>query len=138
MELSKKINKLTGAKKKFMKNVLETSSPVQLVVLLYEGALQWLHMAKEEIAVNKEAKVINWSDYANYMGMSLEIIDYLQDSLDMEVSKDFSARMFDLYSYMKARLLKANVSKDQAIIDEVITLMKDIKDAWKTASAQSI
>lgn len=138
MELSKRVNKLTGPKKKFMKNVLETSSPVQLIVLLYEGCLQWLNLAKEEINKNQNSSAVNWSDFANYMGMGIEVIDYLQDSLDIEISKEFSLPMFDLYSYMKTRLFKANMTKDPKMIDEVITLMKDIKEAWQTASKQQV
>lgn len=138
MELSKKINKLSGPKKKFLKHVVETSSPLQLIVLLYEGCLQWLHMAKDEINKNQERKLVNWSDYANYMAMAIEILNYLQDSLDDGANKDFSNRMFDLYSFMKERLFKANMTKEIKPIDEVSSILKDIKEAWKQASKQQL
>ena len=138
LELSKKVNKLSGTKKKFLKNVIETSSPIQLVILLYEGCLQWLHMSKEEIRKNENNKLANWSEYANYMGMAIDILNYMQDTLDVEASKDFATPMSELYTFMKMRLFKANIAKDPKVIDEVMDLVKDIKDTWKQAIKQDI
>lgn len=125
--------KIQGQSKKFLKNVVDSASPVQLIVLLYEGCLQWLHMAKQDIKKNKTEKVVNWSNFASYMGMALEIVTHLQDSLDVKQSREFSERMFALYDFMKATLIKANVNKDEKLIDDVIGILKDIKDTWKEA-----
>ncbi len=125
--------KIQGQSKKFLKNVVDSANPIQLIVLLYEGCLQWLHMAKQEIKKNKEEKLPNWSNYASYMGMALEILTHLQDSLDHKQAKDFSDRMFALYDFMKGNLVKANAKKDEKLIDEVVNLLKDLKETWKEA-----
>jgi flagellar protein FliS len=130
--------KIQGQSKKFLKNVVDSASPVQLIVLLYEGCLQWLHMAKQEIKKNKETKIPNWSNYSNYMGMALEILTHLQDSLDEKQAKEFSDRMFALYDFMKSNITKSNANKDEKLIDEVVSILKDIKDTWKVAIRKQV
>ncbi len=125
--------KIQGQSKKFLKNVVDSANPIQLIVLLYEGCLQWLHMSKQEIKKNKNEKPVNWSNYSSYMGMALEILTHLQDSLDHKQAKDFSERMHALYDFMKTTLIKANVSKNEKLIDDVINILKDLKDTWKEA-----
>ncbi len=124
---------VSGESKKFLKNVVNTASPMQLIVLLYEGCMQWLHMAKQELKKNKAEKAPNWSNYSNYMGMAMEILTHLQDSLDYKQSRAFCEQMFSLYDFMKTNLAKANAKKEEKPIDDVVVLLKDLKDTWKEA-----
>lgn len=139
--MSNNDNKLSatikGNNKKFLKNVVDSASPVQLIILLYEGCAQWLNMAKLEIKKNQETKLVNWSNYSHYMGMAAEILRHLEDCLDRKQAPDFAERMSALYDFMRNNVAKANANKNEKLIDEVINLLKEIKDTWKEAAKKS-
>jgi flagellar protein FliS len=121
------------ANKKFIKNMVESASPMQLVILLYDGALQWLVMAKQELKKNKETNLPNWSNYANYMGKAHDIITHLQDSLDHDQSPEFADQIFSLYDFIKSSINKANAFKKEDDLNNAYNLLKDLKGYWKEA-----
>ena len=57
------------------------------------------------------------------------IILELQSTLNdrYEVAKDFNA----VYSYVKRRLLEANIAKDNEILEECAGHMRTMRDTWK-------
>jgi flagellar protein FliS len=127
-------NMQTGlANKKFIRNMVETASPMQLVILLYDGALQWLVMAKQELKKNKETNLPNWTNYANYMGKASDIVTHLQDSLDHDQAPEFADQIFSLYDFIKTSILKANAFKKEEELDKAYKLLKDLKTTWKEA-----
>ncbi len=113
--------------------MVETASPMQLIILLYDGALQWLVMAKQELKKNKETKLPNWSNYANYTGKAQDIITHLQDSLDHTQAPDFVDKIFDLYDFIKTSINKASAFKKEEDLDNAYKLLKDLKITWKEA-----
>jgi len=48
----------------------------------------------------------------------------------MDAGGEIANNLDDLYEYMGRRLLDANISNDTAILDEVCSLMIEIKGAW--------
>ena len=121
------------ANKKFIRNMVETASPMQLVILLYDGALQWLVMAKQELKKNKETNLPNWSNYANFMGKAHDIVTHLQDSLDHNQAPEFADQIFSLYDFIKSSISKASAFKKEADLDNAYKLLKDLKTTWKEA-----
>jgi flagellar protein FliS len=121
------------ANKKFIRNMVETASPMQLVILLYDGALQWLVMAKQELKKNKETKLPNWTNYANFMGKAHDIVTHLQDSLDHNQAPEFADQIFSLYDFIKSSITKANAYKKEEDLDNAYKLLKDLKTTWKEA-----
>lgn len=121
------------ANKKFIRNMVETASPMQLIILLYDGALQWLVMAKQELKKNKETKLPNWTNYANFMGKAHDIVTHLQDSLDHNQAPEFADQIFSLYDFIKSSITKANAYKKEEDLDNAYKLLKDLKTTWKEA-----
>jgi flagellar protein FliS len=122
--------KLKGKSKQFLKNMVDSASPLQLVVLLYDGAIQWLQMAKKEIKKNAEEKVVNWSTYSHNIGMAIQIFTHLQDTLNYENSEELSEKLFDLYEFLKSSTIKANAYKEEKDLDNVIEILRNLKTAW--------
>ncbi|MEY3369884.1 MAG: hypothetical protein RLZZ361_554 [Cyanobacteriota bacterium] len=121
------------ANKKFIRNMVETASPMQLIILLYDGALQWLVMAKQELKKNRDSKLPNWTNYANYMGKAHDIVTHLQDSLDHEQAPEFSDQIFNLYDFIKNAISKASAFKKEDDLENAYKLLKDLKTTWKDA-----
>lgn len=100
------------------------ASPYRIIQMLMEGALSKLATAKGCIARNEIA------EKSRQLTWGMNIIQGLRTSLDADKGGDIAANLDSLYEYMGRRLLEANVSNDPAIIDEVISLLQEIKAGW--------
>ena len=58
------------------------------------------------------------------------ILNGLRASIDAERGGEIAANLDDLYSYMLQRLIDANVENSIEPLDEVMSLMVEIKGAW--------
>lgn len=125
--------KLKGKNKQFLKNMVESASPMQLIVLLYDGAIQWLQMAKKEIEKNVDKKPPNWTEFSHNIDMALKILTHLQESLNHERSEDLSEKLFSLYEFLKNLVIKVNAYKKEEDIDSAIDIIRNLKKSWQEA-----
>lgn len=100
------------------------ADPHRLIQMLMEGALTRMSQAKGMIEIkNHEGK-------AKLLGRVMDIIATLQSSLEHEQGGDISANLDRLYDYMNRRLLEASSTNDITMIDEVMSLLLEIKSGW--------
>lgn len=112
----KKINTESG---------LEGASPHRLIELLFNCALDRLAQAKG--AMQREDTPLK----GLMLGKAVSIIGGLQASLDKSVNAELTGNLDALYDYMQRRLLEANLKNDIAIVDEVVSLLAPVKEAWE-------
>jgi len=105
-------------------NEISTVSQSRLIVMLYEGAMRFLKIAKESMTPRKY-DIVN-----NNIIKAQDIITELMLSLNLEEGKEVASNLLSLYVYMKKRLLEANMRKDTKIIEEVVELLTQLKTAW--------
>ena len=102
----------------------EGASPHRLIQILMDGAIEKINVAKgliERRDVPEKVRNINWA---------LSMIDGLRQSLDIEKGGEIANNLESLYDYMQRRLIVANAENDPSILDEVVSLMLEIKSAW--------
>jgi len=103
---------------------VNTCNKLQLVVMLYDGAIRFLGEARVAIlAKNVRAKAIS-------LDRTLAIIGELQSTLQLEEGGDVAASLNGLYNYMNESLLLASANMDVKPIDHVIKLLKTLNSAW--------
>jgi flagellar protein FliS len=100
------------------------ASPHQLVQMLMEGALERIARAKESM-IRKDF-VIKGQNISS----ALQIVNGLQESLNKEAGGEIAENLNNLYDYMARRLIDANIQNDVRILEEVISLMVEIKMGW--------
>ena len=104
---------------------VESASPHKLVLMLYDGLLKQLRLAKVHI----ERKEI--VPKAAAISKALAIVDQgLRPGLDLEKGGSIAAQLLALYDYSGERLLQANLRNDAAAVEEVIQLIEPIRSAW--------
>jgi len=103
---------------------VESANSQQLVKLMLDGALARLIRAKGCI-VHHDIEGRNVS-----LDTALGIIGALQGCLDHERGGSLAENLDSLYDYMQRRLFRANVDSDVKAIEEVIDLVRTLKDAW--------
>jgi flagellar protein FliS len=107
---------------------MQTASPGQLVLLLYDGALRFLEQARLGFACD-DPKAFNES-INNNVQRAQAIINELSGSLNMRAGGEFSLKLRSLYEYFDRRLFESNLQKDQAGIEEVIQRLTVLRDSW--------
>jgi flagellar protein FliS len=110
-------------------NSVLTASPGQLVLMLYDGALRALHLARVGFA-QPENDPRRFEAINTNLLKAQAIIGELQDTLDHQAGGEFAATMHRLYDYYNRRLLEANIHKDAKPVAEVERLLRDVRDAW--------
>ncbi|TAJ16396.1 MAG: flagellar export chaperone FliS [Rugosibacter sp.] len=103
-----------------------TASPHQLILMLYDGAL--LAIAKASNAIQQKQV----AEKGQAISQAIDIISNgLAASLDFSAADELANRLAALYDYMCRRLLHANLHDDQAALNEVTSLLGEIKSAWE-------
>jgi len=101
------------------------ATPVELVLVLTDGLLEELARARGHIVGKRyEQKALS-------LDKCTEIINGLASSLDFEQGGEVVANLGRLYDYCAARLYRAGVDLDPAIIDEVVGLLTTIRAGWQ-------
>lgn len=108
----------------------ESRSPLELVVMLYDGALRFLGEASEAAARG------DLRARAHAISRTLAIIAELQNTLDIEKGGAVADQLDDLYTYISARLLDVALKKDVTAIEEAHKLLTPIRDAWSQIATQ--
>jgi len=108
---------------------LETSvisaSPHKLIVMLYDGALAAIKSAASHMAAG------NIAEKGAAISKALDIINNgLRASLDKKAGGEIASNLDSLYVYMTERLLTANLQNKLPLLDEVQSLLADLRDAW--------
>lgn len=102
------------------------SSPHQLIVMLFEGAL----VAVRSAVTHMKAGEIEKKGLAISKAINI-VANGLRASLDKKAGDSIAANLDALYEYINKRLLEANLKNQPELLEEVIALLSDIKGAWE-------
>jgi flagellar protein FliS len=108
----------------------QSATPMQLVVMLYDGALRFLTEAKGAQAVGDLPR------RSHALRKVAAIVAECHSTLDLERGGELAAELDRLYNYISARLLDITVTRDATAIDEVHKLMTTLRNAWADLAAQ--
>jgi flagellar protein FliS len=107
------------------------ADPHQLVQMLLDGALGKIAVAKGLITRSDTAQK------GEVIGQVISIVGGLRSSLDMTNGGEIAANLDSLYVYIERRLLESNLNNDVAILDEVASLLREVKTAWESIPQES-
>lgn len=119
----------SGYARTYRANAVLTASPGQLVLMLYDGALKAIDLAREGFKMPVEdprrIEAIN-----RHLLKAQAILGELQDGLNLEAGGEFARTMHRLYDYHNRRLLEANLHKQVDPVIEVERLVRELRNAW--------
>lgn len=125
-----------GYARTYRTNAILTASPGQLVLMLYDGALKALALAREAFA-QPESDLRRIAVINEQLLKAQAIINELQSGLNLEAGGEFARTMHRLYDYHNRRLLEANLRKREEPVIEVENLVRELRDAWAQMLAQN-
>jgi flagellar protein FliS len=104
-------------------------SPLELVVMLYDGAISALRQAHGAMVAG------DLMTKRESMKRGLEIIQHLQSSLNMEDGGEIATKLDLVYQDVIGRVLEANVAANPALLEEALRLLGIVRDAWGAIAA---
>ncbi|MEL3958712.1 flagellar export chaperone FliS [Caldifermentibacillus hisashii] len=107
----------------YQENSVLTASPGDLTLMLYNGCLKFLNLAKKAI----EEK--NITEKNTNLQKAQNIINELMVTLNMDI--EISKQMMALYDFVRTKLIEANVKNDLAALEEAESIMIEFRDTWK-------
>jgi flagellar protein FliS len=104
---------------------------LQLVVMLYDGAIKFLTESKSCIQGN------DVRGKALAIDRALAIIGELQATLNREEGGELAQSLDRLYTYMNGRILEASLKLTTKPLDETIKLLRTLNSGWTEIARRS-
>lgn len=111
--------------KAYQNNKYQTASPHRLILMLYNGAIQFAGNAIQAIQQN------NITDTNKYIQKTQDIVYELLSSLNVKQGGELARNLQNLYFYVIDRLIEANMKKEEEPLHEVIKIISEIKSSWE-------
>lgn len=114
-----------AAHKHYKQNQINTASNEKLLIMLYQGCIKFLRLAKKGIEED-DMEMTN-----KYLIKSQDIINELRYTLDFERGGDVAKNLKSLYDFMYSQLIDANIKKEKEPITTVEEMMLDLLESWQ-------
>ena len=101
------------------------ASPVRLVILLYEQAIEDL---RRSLAAQKSGDIEARTREINH---AILVLGHLEATLDKEQGGRVAQNLQTFYQQMRAGLTEAQVRQSPALLEKQISLLMEVRDAWQ-------
>jgi flagellar protein FliS len=110
---------------KMLESAIMTASREELTLMLYDGAIKFCNQSL--VALKKD-------DLEASTALIIRVEDIIREfQITLDHSYDISRQLNSLYDYMYRRLVEANMNKDPEILEEVLGMLRELRDTWKDA-----
>lgn len=109
----------------YQRTQVQTGTPLELVVKLYDAAITNLVKAHESAA---RGDLVGKRDAVSKV---LAILSELQSALDMKSGGEIATSLDALYTYVVGRVIDFNTRKNVASLEEAQRLMSTLRDGWQ-------
>lgn len=111
---------------KYRQSSVQTSTPAQLVIMLYDGAIRFVRAALDGLSKQDYEKTnLN-------LGKAQTIVSELMSTLDHSI--EISKSLYSLYEYTNFLLIEANIRKNANKAEEALGYLIDLRETWIQAS----
>jgi len=117
---------------RYRETAIRTANPLELVVILYDGAIQSMHEARAHLECRNIAARVRC------INKGVSILSELQASLNLAEGGQIAESLDRLYTYMKLRIFAANLQQNAAPLAEVIQLLESLRSAWSEVARRAL
>lgn len=103
---------------------VDSRSPLELVVMLYDGAL--VSLGQASAAMGRR----DLQTKSRAISRALAIVGELQNTLNLQDGGEVADRLDSLYFYVTDRIVDGNAKSDPDAIAEASRLLRTLRDAW--------
>ncbi len=113
--------------KQYQQTQVNTSSPEKILLMLYDGAINFSRIAMEKAAKGDS------NERGRYVSKAQAIVAELMNTLDHEVGGVIAERLTQLYMYIINEYVRANVSNSAASLENTVKILGMLRDTWAEA-----
>ncbi len=106
-----------------------TMTPGEMLKMVYDGLIKELELSLDNF------KKKDYNGVNKNLQKAQVIIKYLQDSLDTKY--EISNNLASLYDFFSHTVLQANVKKDPSQLEEIIAMVKDLRNTYMEADRKT-
>ena len=119
----------TNAASLYQGTKINTASPAELTLMLYDGAIKFCNIAMLGLEKNDYEKA------STYIIKVQNIITEFRATLDFkyETAKDFDT----VYEFIGNLLIQANIKKDPELLNQALDRIREMRDLWKEVMKQN-
>jgi len=114
----------------YKKTSVETANKPQILLMLYEAAIQ--HVKKAIYCIDKN----DMSNKGKSIVKAHDIINELSNTLDFDVGGEIAINLERLYNFIIDRLIKGNIENSKEHLNAVVKVLENLYEGWKTAIEQ--
>lgn len=114
---------MTSSYQQYKKQNVMMANPMELVIMLYNGAIKQLRLSEIEIG-NANLEAAN-----EHLQAAQDIVMELMMGLDL--SYGIAQDLLRLYEYVHHEIVGINASKNAGGIEPVVQIMTQLRDAWE-------
>jgi len=114
----------------YLEHQVANASPGQLIEMLYDRAIRDLTGARELFSLEGEPR--SQADAIHLIVHAQQIIAELNHCLNLREGGDLAQNLARIYEYMQYRLTDAVSKREEAPVAEVVGLLSELHEAWKT------
>jgi flagellar secretion chaperone FliS len=118
---------MLGSDNPYQKTQIITSTPEKILIMLYDGAVNFTKIAREKLVKGDRA------GKGMYISKAQAIVAELMNTLNHEVAPVIARDLERLYIYMIDEYIAANISNNPIHLDNVIRIMTTMRDTWAEA-----
>jgi len=115
------------AQAKYIRDEIQSASPQKIIVMLYDRAVKSLEEAK------KHTQSEDPFAFTANLTKAEQIIAELMGALKPEVAPELVLNLTRLYEFMYSHLVKAHDEKSEEKIEQVLSLLRDLRQTWVDA-----
>jgi flagellar protein FliS len=129
----------TNALSAYRETRIKTASQGQLIIMLYDKALQHLDRGLDLLGMNEPGKSnpASIEEINKSILKAQEIITELTVSLDFEQGGDVAKNLFSLYTWFNHELLEANIQQDVRRVTAIRGMLNELRSAWNEIAAKN-
>jgi flagellar protein FliS len=106
---------------------LESSSPGQVLVAMYDGCIRFCRAAQVQIEAGDAA------GKGKLISKAVAILGELRSTLDHSAAPALCDSLERLYVFFQEQLSLANLRMDARLIDPVVKILGDLRETWAEA-----
>lgn len=115
------------AARKYQAVHIESATPGQILLALYDGCIRFCKGAQMQIEAGDVA------GKGKLISKAIAILGELRSTLDHAVAPELCESLENLYTFFQEQLSLANIKMDGSLIDPVIRIMTNLREAWEQA-----
>ncbi len=108
----------------YRKSQVETASPLDLIIMLYDRAIILLDKAIKEISEKK------YEEKNTSLGKATDIVFELLTILDNDKGREIASSLSKLYNFVIREITNANTSLNTKELDNAKRILKELRESW--------